>query len=188
MRSKFILCGTVKGSDKVSDFRLVHNVRHYCLGECVRVNIPDDMHISTYPRDGWSICHDNRTLDNVGWDCYIVYKGEWRKFNWLKCLEPHEWHYALKYIFGLYNCYDDICFTDDQEYYNKWYKERQCGLKEFIPDNEVTYPKFNKNAKELNLPYNLKEYMFNKPDIQYEWHKIYKNIKTATKEKQSISN
>lgn len=177
MKSRFILCGLVNGSDKVSDFRLVCNVRRYCGGYCIRVNIPDDMEISTFPGDGYSVTSDNRILDDLGWDCYIVFNGEWRKFNWLKCLQPHEWYLALEYIFGFYNCHDDICYTSDYEYYKKWYKDRICGNIEFKKESEIIYPKFKKNVPELICKPNLKPYPFNREyEKDKEWYKLYKDI------------
>ncbi len=180
MRSKFILCGLVKGSNKVSDFRLVHNVRRYCLGGCVRVNIPDDLTLCTYPRDRYSTTPDNRTLDELGWDCYVVFKGEWRRFNWLKQLNPCEWHNALEYIFGLYNCYDDIGLTDDPKYYKTWYKDRMSGTKEFLDEKDIIYPAFNNNTiKDLNIQPNLREYC--RQDCKDEWYRLYQELKNKNK-------
>lgn len=177
MKSKFILCGLVKGSDKVSDFRLVHNARRYCLGTCVRVNIPDDLTLCTYPRDGYSTTPDNRTLDELGWDCYVVFKGVWRRFNWLKQLNQCEWSDALKYIFNLDCCFDDICFTDDHEYYKTWYKDRMSGTKEFLAKNDIIYPAFNNNTiKDLNIQPSLRDYLWNDTNT-YEWYKIYQGLK-----------
>jgi hypothetical protein len=172
MKSKFILCGLVNGSDKISGFRLVHNVRKYSSGQCVRVNIPEDLILQTYPGDGYSITSDNRTLDNLGWDCYVVFKGKWRRFNWLKQLYPYEWSEALEYIFGLYNCFDDIGLTDDPEYYKAWWNRHISEVKD---NHEIVYPKFDKNAKDLNIQPNLKTYPFK--GNQEKWYKIYQELK-----------
>ena len=173
MKSKFILSGLVSGSDKISGFRLVHNVRKYSSGKCVRVNIPGDLILQTYPGDGYSITSDNRTLDNLGWDCYVVFKGEWRRFNWLKQLNPYEWSEALEYIFGLYDCFDDIGLTDDSEYYKAWWNRPK-----FMSELEIIYPKFNKDAKDLNIQPNLRTYSGNSKE---EWYKIYQELKNKNK-------
>lgn len=167
MRSKFILSGIVSGSNKISGFRLVHNVREYSFGQCVRVNIPEDLILRTYHGDGYSITSDNRTLDNLGWDCYIVFKGEWRRFNWLKQLNPYEWGEALEYIFGLYNCFGNLGLIDNEYYYRWWNRHRP-------PELEIICPKFNRDAKDLNIQPNLRTYPGNS---KKGWYKIYQELK-----------
>lgn len=98
-KHRFIFSGLVSGEDKVSDYRLIRSVRRYSLGQCVCVNIPDDMEINHYPGDGYSTVDDDRTLDELGWDCYFLYKGRWRKFNELKKYKPCEWSDVLEYIY-----------------------------------------------------------------------------------------
>ena len=78
MRHKYIFCGVVKGSDKISNFRLISSIRKYSLGEAIRVNIPDDLQIDHFSGDSYSTTSDHRTLNQLGWDCYIFYKGKWR--------------------------------------------------------------------------------------------------------------
>ena len=115
MRHRYIFCGLVYGTDKVSDFRLISDITKYNLGDCVRVNIPDDMELNHYKGDRYStVYYDDRTLDDVGWDCYILYKGRWRKFNYLKQFKPCEWWQVLQYIFSLNKCGDKVGWTDNE--------------------------------------------------------------------------
>lgn len=176
MRHKYIFCGIVKGSDKISSFRLISSIRKYSLGEVVRVNIPDDLQIEHWSGDSYSTTSDPRTLDELGWDCYILYKGNWRKFNYLKQFKPCHWYNVLEYIFGLYKCYPDtVGYTDDFDLYKKYIEEGS-----FKSEMDSYYPPFKEDKKGLTLDFNLKEYPWKEPKNE-EWFTVYKSLKEENK-------
>ena len=177
MRHRYIFCGVVNGTDKVSSFRLISNITKYSLGHCVRVNIPDNMELDYFPGDGYNtVSEDERTLDEVGWDCYFLFKGKWRKFNYLKQFWPCYWSSVLEYIFGLYDCDDEIGWTDDVEVYKKYLNDGYRGKVPFKCSNEAKYPPFKEDKKELELPINIQEWPFEHiPDEN--WFKVYEELK-----------
>jgi hypothetical protein len=147
----------------------------YCNGQFIRVAVPD--YIVLRRDGGYQTTECELTLNGLGYDCYILYNGKWRKFNWLKQIEPYEWHNALEYIFGLYNCYDTVGWTD-YETYAKRRKERMSGKQEFTGISKLKYPRFKEDKKGLKLEYNVKE--GGRPmsvDINggtgEQWYKIY---------------
>lgn len=175
MRHRYIFCGLVYGTDKVSDFRLISDITRYNLGDCVRVNIPDDMELDYYPGDGYSITFDNRTLDEVGWDCYILYKGKWRKFNYLKQFKPADWRQVLQYMFSLNRCGDKVGWTDNEEEYRQYLKDGYSGKVPFKSEIEMKYPPFKEDKKGLDIPIKIKEYPFGSRDD--DWYKFYIELK-----------
>ncbi|MBQ3414826.1 MAG: hypothetical protein IJH39_05670 [Clostridia bacterium] len=175
MRHRYIFCGLVYGTDKVSDFRLISDITKYNLGDCVRVNIPDDMELNHYPGDGYStVYYDDRTLDEVGWDCYILYKGRWRKFNYLKQFKPCDWWRVLEYMFSLNRCGDKVGWTDNEEEYRQYLKDGYSGKVPFKEENQMKFPRFKEDKKGLNLELKLKEFPFTAVDE--DWFKIYKEL------------
>ena len=175
MKHRYIFCGVVTGADKISDYRLISKCTKYSLGHCIRVNIPDDLKLYHYPGDGYSTTDDNRTLDQLGYDVIIFYKGKWRIFNDLKQYQPCHWSEILEYMYHLYDCFDDIGYTDDESYYTNWYRERMSGKKEFIGEEDMVWPSY-KEYKPLDLPINIKEWPWDH-DGDIEWFPKYKKYK-----------
>ncbi len=177
MRHRYIFCGVVHGTDKISDFRLISKVTKYSLGGCVRVNIPDDLKLNHFNSDSYSTTSDPRTLNELGWDCYIHYEGKWRKFNWLKKVQPHNWFLALENIFSLYHCHGTATgWTSDYETYKNFWR---AGINETIPfvsEEDAVYPQFKEDRHELQLPVNLKE-IAPREDCEDDWYKIYQQLK-----------
>ena len=168
MKHRYIFCGVVHGTDKISDFRLISSCTWDPLGYCVRVNIPDDLKLNHFNGDCYSTTNDERTLDELGWDCIFYFNRKWRKFNALKEYEPHEWHDVLEYIYGLYDCFGEIGWTDDKEEYLKWQRQ-------FYHDHRVKYNPY-KEMKELSLDINLKKYPF-QDDSSSKWYVKYMQLK-----------
>ena len=177
MRHRYIFSGICSGSDKISKFRLISSCTRHSLGGCIRVNIPDDLELSHYPGDSYSTTFDNRTLDELGYDCYIYYKGKWRKFNYLKQFQPHEWWLVLENIFSLYNCINDIGYTDDYNYFQQWYKNKISG---FILESEIVYPRFKEDKKGLDLPIKIKHSYRDDSKLGYKWYKVFLELKDRT--------
>ena len=183
MRHRYIFCGVVWEQPEICNYRLISKPT-YSHGSFVRVNIPDDLELSHYSGDGYSTTYDERSIHELGCDCYILYKGQWRKFNWLKKLEPHNWFRALEHIFGLQNCYDTIGWTDDIEYYKKWWWSEK--IPEF-PGGGRSYPSFKEDKKGLKLKVNLDK---NEQTIEFlrkgsgedEWLKFYDEFKKELEE------
>lgn len=94
MKHRYILCGVVWENTEICNYRLISKPT-YSLGSFVRVNIPNDLSLSHYTGDGYSTTDDKRTVHELGCDCYILFKGCWRKFNYLKKFEPHQWFRVL---------------------------------------------------------------------------------------------
>jgi hypothetical protein len=148
MKHRYIFCGVVWEDPCISNYRLISNTK-YSHGQLVRVNIPDDLIIDHYNGDSYSITSDMRSIHDLGCDCYIMYNGKWRKFNWLKKIEPHQWFKVLEHIFGLMNCYDTIGWTDNVEYYKKWW------WNEKLPSEDIKFPHLIEDKKGLTLQVKL---------------------------------
>jgi len=181
MKHKYIFCGLVKGSDKIRDFRLINSITKYSGGHAIRVNLPNDVYLNYCPGDGYTTTRDNRTLDELGWDTIIFYKGKWRKFNALKEYRPCDWFRVLEYIYGLYDCFDDIGWTDSEEYYNKWYKDRMTGKESFKDEDEIVHPRYTENKKDLDLPIKIKDWPFEHTPNE-DWFAKYKELGEKIKE------
>ncbi len=100
MRHRYILCGMVSGSDKLSDFRLISKLDPD-EDSFIRVNIPDDVKLNTFPGDGYSTTDCDKTLDELGYDCYIKYRNKWLKTNELKPYNPAHWYEVLEYGYDI---------------------------------------------------------------------------------------
>ena len=92
---RYILTGIVKGTDKISDFRLVsaNNVKPYYHGSsALKVSIPSDLELTKYSCDSYSTTTDSRTLDELGYDVLIWNNVDkkWEVHNEFKHLNPHE--------------------------------------------------------------------------------------------------
>lgn len=145
MRHRYIFCGLVHPTDPISNFRLITSITKYSMGGVIRVNIPDDLQIHHFPYDGYSTTDDKRTLEELGYDCYICLNGRWRKFNELKEYTPAKWWTVLEEQYGLYML-GDFTFTDNKEKYFKWFKEH-----EHVPESEIVYPRFKEDKYGLKL-------------------------------------
>lgn len=187
MKHRYIFCGVVWEQPEICNYRLISKTT-YSHGSFVRVNIPDDLELSHYSGDGYSTTYDKRTIHELGCDCYILYKGRWRKFNYLKQFEPCWWFRVLEHIFGLQNCYDEkIGWTDDVKQWSEIFhsKERiemsdKCSRNEY----KMHYPPVREDKKGLRLKVNLdKDVGFlRKGSGEYEWLKFYDEFKKELEE------
>ena len=178
MRHRYIFCGTAKGTDKICDYRLLSSCTKYSCGSFIRVNIPDDMKLDTFPYDGYSTTDDQRTLDELGYDCYFLFNGKWRKFNELKKYPPCEWYQVLEYIYGLYDL-PEFDYTDDEEVYNQIMNEYYTGKRKYLSESEIVFPCFKEDKNGLKLPFKVvDELPFNYEENQYTWVKVYNQLKS----------
>ena len=115
------------------------------MGGVIRVNIPDDLQLDHFPYDCYSTTADKRTLEELGYDCYICFNGRWRKFNELKTCTPAHWCEVLEKYYGLFRL-GDFTFTDSKEKFDKWYKENK-----YIPEDKIVYPRFKEDKYGLKL-------------------------------------
>lgn len=187
MKHRYIFCGVVWENPEICNYRLISKPT-YSNGEFVRVNIPDDLELSHYTGDGYSTTDDKRTVHELGCDCYILFKGCWRKFNYLKKFEPHQWFRVLEHIFGLQNCYDEkVGWTDDYELWQKIFygderKElsRKCSMNETVKH----YPPVKEDKNGLKLKIDLDnniDYLRN-GSSEKEWIEVYDQYKKELKE------
>ena len=190
MRHRYIFCGVVWERPEICNYRLISKPT-YSHGSFVRVNIPDDLELSHYSGDGYSTTYDKRTIHELGCDCYILYKGRWRKFNYLKQFEPCWWFRVLEHIFSVYNCYDEkIGWTDDIKQYSNIFnsKERiemsnKCSRNEY----KMHYPAVKEDKRGLKLKVNLDKSkqtieFLRKGSSEYEWLKFYDEFKNELEE------
>ena len=187
MRHRYIFCGVVWDRPEICNYRLISKPT-YSHGEFIRVNIPDDLELSHYSGDGYSTTYDKRTIHELGCDCYILYKGRWRKFNYLKKFEPHQWFRVLEHIFGLQNCYDEkVGWTDDYELWKKIFysderKElsRKCSMNEAIKH----YPPVKEDKNGLKLKVDLDDNIdfLRNASSEKEWIEVYDQYKKELKE------
>ena len=145
MRHRYIFCGLVHPTDPISNFRLIKSCRKYNTGEFIRVNIPDDLKLDHFPYDGYSTTNDTRTLEELGYDCYICFEGRWRKFNELKAHIPADWHEVLEEKYGVI-MYGPFYYTDSEEKAEAWENEH-----EFIPEDKIVFPPFREDKNGLKL-------------------------------------
>ena len=187
MKHRYILCGVVWESPEICNYRLISKPT-YSLGHLIRVNIPDDLILESYTGDGYSTTDDKRTVYELGCDCYILFNGCWRKFNYLKKFEPHQWFRVLEYIFGLQDCSDEkVGWTDDLELWKKiFYEDERKELTIKCSMNEAVkhYPpvKEDKNGSKLkvNLDDNI-DFLRNASG-EKEWIKVYDQYKKELEE------
>lgn len=100
-RYRYILCGLVKGTDKISDFRLIaaNNVKpEYHEDGAIKVEIPEDMVLEKWSCDPYSTTRDARTLDELGYDVVIwdAYNKKWNVRNDLKGNNPCDFYQILE--------------------------------------------------------------------------------------------
>lgn len=174
MKHRYIVAGKLSGSDRISNFRLFANIRKFYLGEFVRVNIPDDLYLVKCTCDNYSTSYDKRTLDELGWDCYIFYKGKWRKFDYLKNFTPADWKDVLENVFSLYKCSDDIGWTDDKDAYDAYIKAGMDGTVPFKKECEKAYPPFIEDKAGLQLKAKLSDDIHKFSNT--EWYQKYIEI------------
>lgn len=187
MKHRYILCGVVWENPEICNYRLASRPTYSC-GEFVRVNIPDDLKLSHYTYDRYSTTDDKRTVHELGCDCYILFKGCWRKFNYLKKFEPHQWFRVLEHIFGLQNCYDEkVGWTDDIELWQKIFygderKElsRKCSMNEAVKH----YPPVKEDKNGLKLKVNLDDDInfLRNASCEKEWIEVYDQFKKELEE------
>lgn len=187
MKHRYILCGVVWENPEICNYRLISKPT-YSLGSFVRVNIPNDLSLSYYTGDGYSTTDDKRTVHELGCDCYILFKGCWRKFNYLKKFEPHQWFRVLEHIFGLQNCYDEkVGWTDDLELWKKIFygderKElsRKCSMNEAVKH----YPPVKEDKNGLKLKVNLDNNIdfLRNASSEKEWIEVYDQYKKELEE------
>lgn len=101
MRHRYIYCGIVHSTDPISNFRLIYSCTQFSLGQIIRVNIPDDMTLYKHISCSYQFTYDNRTLEQLGFNCYIVYDGKWVKADILKSHIPSHWDHVLKETYGI---------------------------------------------------------------------------------------
>ena len=94
-RYRYILSGTVKSKDKISDFRLISKNTSPYSNSAIRVFIPDDMELKKWRCDNYSTTSDGRTLEELEYDVLIKVNGKFIKRNDLKKHEPHEYYEIL---------------------------------------------------------------------------------------------
>ena len=185
MKHRYILCGVIWENPEICNYRLVSKPT-YSLGEFVRVNIPNDLELDSYPGDGYSTTSDKRTVHELGCDCYILFKGRWRKFNYLKKFEPHQWFLVLEHIFGLNNCYDEkIGWTDDAELWKEiFYGDERKELTRKCSRNEAVkrYPPVKEDKNGLKLKVNLDPDASFFMDSSEEWVEFYNKYKKELEE------
>lgn len=94
MKYRYITCGVVKETDKISKFRLVCN--RQIKYDAIRVHIPDDLVLEKYSCDNYSTTDDNRTLKELGYDVICKLDGKWTVMNELKSYQSHEFSNILR--------------------------------------------------------------------------------------------
>lgn len=90
---RYILNGTVLGTDKISDFRLISGNMiqpDYNGKSAIRVIIPDDLELQKWSCDSYSTTDDSRTIEELGYDILIWNKSKrrWLKHNEYKGIRP----------------------------------------------------------------------------------------------------
>lgn len=80
-RSRFILTGGIKLTDKILDYRLISptTVREYIYdgSVCLKVTIPNDMEIIKYKCDNYSTTNDVRLLNELEYKWMRFSNGKW---------------------------------------------------------------------------------------------------------------
>ena len=147
MRHRYILCGMVSGSDKLSDFRLISKLTPD-ENSIIRVNIPDDVKLSTFPGDGYSTTDCDKTLDELGYDCYIKYRNKWLKTNELKSYDPADWHEVLEYGYNIHMVTGMGYGTAEDEH--AWWDVLQPQGKEYPFYNHIAKEDWFKKFNEIN--------------------------------------
>ena len=157
----------VSGSDKLSDFRLISKLAPN-EDSIIRVNIPDDVKLSTFPGDGYSTTDCDKTLDELGYDCYIKYRNKWLKTNELKSYDPADWHEVLEYGYNIHMVTGMGYGTAEDEH--AWW----AGLGS---DDDVSVPFSVQDKKtKLVLQPQGKEYPFYNHIVKEDWFKKFNEI------------
>lgn len=184
MKHRYIFSGVVWEDPQLKNYGLVSSLK-YPRSEVIRVNIPDNVKLNKNQGESYSTTNCDRDINDLGCDCYILYKNQWRKFNWLKNIEPCWWFRVLEHIFGLYDCHDTIGWTDDLEYYKDWYLNQ--SPKSELPEGGRKYPPFKEDKTGLRLRVKLET---NKEILNFlrngaeenEWLKFYDEFSRQLKE------
>lgn len=100
MRYRYITCGAVKATDKISKFRLVCN--RQIKDDAIRVHIPDDLILEKYSCDNYSTTEDNRTIEDLGYDVVCKLDGKWIVMNELKSYQSYEFSDILREKYNYY--------------------------------------------------------------------------------------
>ncbi|MBQ8482851.1 MAG: hypothetical protein IJ504_00940 [Bacteroidales bacterium] len=129
MRHRYITNGTAQGSKQINCYRLISKNKY--SNSFIRVNIPDDLVLNTCKGDGYNTTEDTRTLEELGYDCFILVNGKWRKANFLKKHQPHEWYRVLE-KYGLRSTLNGYLSKERYQTYD--WSEKQAPLPSFSKD------------------------------------------------------
>lgn len=93
-RYRYILSGIVGEDEPVSNFRLIagnHIASRHHGATAIRIAIPDDMVLDTFPGDAYATTDDPRTIGALGYDVlgYHAVKRRWLILNDYKGVQPH---------------------------------------------------------------------------------------------------
>jgi hypothetical protein len=172
MRHRYIFCGSAVGTDKLSDFRLIAKLvdRRIERGwwHCVRVNIPDDVELEHWNGDSYSTTTCEKTLEEVGYDCYIRYRNKWLKVNELKPYEPCDWSDVLEYGYGIM-LVNKIGYGTSEDY-GKWWRGEFDDIDPHVP--------FGVQDKETKLVLQPKGDSFHNYShyMNQDWFKLFHEI------------
>lgn len=118
MHYRYITCGAVNPSDKISKFRLVCN--RQIKDDAIRVRLPDDLILEKYNCDNYSTTDDSRTLEELGYDIICKIDGKWKVMNDLKDYQPHEFSDILREKYGYY--ITNLGYLSKEKYKEMWSK------------------------------------------------------------------
>lgn len=172
MRHRYIFCGSAVGTDKLSEFRLIAKLvdRRIERGwrHCVRVNIPDDVELEHWNGDSHSTTRCEKTLEEVGYDCYIRYRNKWLKVNELKPYKPCDWSSVLEYGYGIM-LVNNIGYGTSEDY-GKWWRHEYDDIDPHVP--------FSVQDKETKLILQPKGDSFHNYSyyMNQDWFKLFHEI------------
>lgn len=95
-RYRYITCGVATPKDKVSDFRLIAQNKVGFASQAFRIAIPDDMVLTKYDCDPYSITEDDRTLAQLHCVPVVKIKSVWRIMPRLADFLPCNWYLHLR--------------------------------------------------------------------------------------------
>ncbi len=74
-RYRYITCGVIKPTDKVSDFRLIGINQVYGYSDAIRIEIPDDLKLEKLSCDCYSTTEDERTIADLNPEVVLRFNG-----------------------------------------------------------------------------------------------------------------
>lgn len=117
MRYRYILCGIVNPTDKLSDFRLIgaNNIRHST--DAIRVELPNEVKLTKYSCDNYSTTDCDIQIKNLNPVVICRMNGRMKQSKelteqWLNGLQPHE------FLKGKYHVLNLGVLSEEQY---KWY-------------------------------------------------------------------